>query len=33
VKYVGRKVSASTAVGSGNMHKLELARLLENLFA
>ena len=32
VRYIGRHISGSTAVGSLNTHKLQLAELLEDAF-
>ena len=32
VRYIGRRVSGSTAVGSLNTHKLQLEELLEDAF-
>ena len=32
VRYIGRKISGSTAVGSLNTHKLQHAELLEDAF-
>ena len=32
IRYIGRKISGSTAVGSLNTHKLQQAELLEDAF-
>ena len=33
VRYIGRKISGSTAVGSLNTHKIQLAELLDDAFS
>ena len=32
VRYIGRKISGSTAVGSHNTHKIQLEQLLQDAF-